>query len=237
MQTAAQLQSELDALGNPTDAVFAQRFFKTGKGQYGEGDIFLGIRVPVVRKIAATYRALPLDQIETLLESPIHEHRLAALVIMTEQAKRADPAQHKALYDLYLRRTDRINNWDLVDISCRDVVGGYLLDKPRQPLYTLAVSKDLWERRIAIVSTWQFIRVGQLDDTFAIAKLLLKDTHDLIHKAVGWMLRETGKRDEGALKHFLDLHAAEMPRTALRYALERLHPGDKEFYMTRKQGA
>lgn len=237
MPTAAELQAELDAHSNPTDAQFLQRFFKTGKGQYGEGDIFIGLRVPTTRKIAAKYRTLSLDDIEVMLESPIHEHRLAGLIIMAEEAKRGDQTRKKALYDLYLRRTDRINNWDLVDASCRDVVGGYLMDKPRDILYQLAHSKDMWERRIAMVSTWQFIRVGQLDDTFAIAQLLLKDTHDLIHKAVGWMLREAGKKDEAALKNFLDQYAAVMPRTALRYSIERLHPNDKTYYMTRKQGA
>ncbi len=234
MVTAQQIQAELDSLGSPSDAQFLQGFFKTGEGQYGEGDIFLGIRVPVTRKVTARYRDMPLPQIEKLLESPVHEHRLAALIIMTEQAQRADQTGKKALYDLYLRRTDRINNWDLVDISCREVVGGYLLDKPRDPLYKLGRSKDLWERRIAMVSTWQFIREGQLQDTFAIAELLLPDTHDLIHKAVGWMLREAGKKDEAALKEFLDQHAATMPRTALRYAIERLHPADKTYYMNRK---
>lgn len=234
MVTAAQAQAALDSLDNPADAQFLQRFFKTGEGQYGAGDIFIGLRVPTTRKVVKQFRDLPLKEIEILLESPIHEHRLAALIIMTEQAKRADQLRKKALYDLYLRRTDRINNWDLVDTSCRDVVGGYLIDKPRDTLYALARSKDLWERRIAMVSTWQFIRVGQLEDTFAIAELLLSDTHDLIHKAVGWMLREAGKKDQAALKDFLDVHAATMPRTALRYALERLHPADKAYYM--KQG-
>lgn len=237
MLTADQLQSALDHLGNPADAAFLQRFFKTGAGQYGEGDIFIGIRVPVTRKLAKQYRDMSLDEIEKLLDSPVHEHRLAAVIIMTEQAKRADQTGRKALFDLYLHRTDRLNNWDIVDLSCREVVGEYLMDKPRDILYKLARSGDIWERRIAMVSTWQFIRARQLDDTFAIAELLLTDTHDLIHKAVGWMLREAGKKDEAALKQFLDKHAATMPRTALRYALERLHPADKAHYMTRKSGA
>lgn len=234
--SAEKLQAELDSLASPADAEFLQRFFKTGEGQYGEGDIFLGIRVPTTRKTAAKYRGMGLDEIEKMLESPIHEHRLAGVIIMTEQAKRADQAGKKALFDLYLKRTDRMNNWDIVDLSCREVVGGYLMDKPRDVLYKLATSKDIWERRIAMVSTWQFIRVRQLDDTFAIAEILLHDKHDLIHKAVGWMLREAGKKDEAALKGFLDTHAAVMPRTALRYAIERLHPSDRTYYMTRKQG-
>ncbi len=141
----------------------------------------------------------------------------------------------KALYNLYLKRTDRINNWDLVDVSCRDVVGGYLIDKPRDILYKLAKSINLWERRIAIVSTWQFIRASQLDDTFVISKLLINDSEDLIHKAVGWMLREAGKKDELALKEFLDEYAFVLPRTALRYSLERLGSFDKKYYMALKK--
>lgn len=232
--TAKYVEAELNKYENPSDAVFLQRFFKTGEGQYGAGDIFIGVRVPQTRKIAKQFSNLSLAEIEKLLESPVHEHRLVALIIMTNQSKKADDAHKKALYDLYLKRTDRINNWDLVDTSCRDVVGGYLMDKSREPLYKLAKSKDLWERRIAMVSTWQFIRVGQLGDTFEIAEVLLGDTHDLINKAVGWMLREAGKKDEVALKEFLDRHAATMPRTALRYSIERLSPYDKQYYMNLK---
>lgn len=229
--TAAEVQTALDALGNPADAEFLQRFFKTGKGQYGEGDIFIGLRVPTTRKIAKQFKELSIAELETLLESPIHEHRLCAVIIMAEQAKKSSPQHRKQLYDLYLRRTDRINNWDIVDVSCRDIVGGYLMDKSRAPLQKLAVSDNLWERRIAIVSTWQFIRNHQLDDTFQIVTMLLDDGHDLIHKAVGWMLREAGKKDEAQLKSYLDTYAAIMPRTALRYALERLHPADRAYYM------
>lgn len=222
---------ELNQLEDPTQAEFATRFFKTGKGDYGEGDIFIGLRVPVVRRVAKSFKSLSTSEIEKLLQSPIHEHRLCALVIMTEQAKKANQAQKQALYDLYLKRTDCINNWDLVDVSCRQIVGGYLLDKPRVILYKLAQSKDLWERRISIVSTWEFIRRSDLDDTFKISELLLRDRHDLIHKAVGWMLREAGKKDESMLKEFLDMHASYMPRTMLRYAIEHLSPPDKQYYM------
>lgn len=222
---------ELNQLEDPTQAEFATRFFKTGKGDYGEGDIFIGLRVPVVRRVAKGYKSLSMSEIEKLLQSPIHEHRLCALIIMTELAKKANEAQKQALYDLYLRRTDCINNWDLVDVSCRQIIGGYLLDKPRDVLYKLAQSKDLWERRISIVSTWEFIRKSDLDDTFKIAELLLHDSHDLIHKAAGWMLREAGKKDEGMLKEFLDIHAGYMPRTMLRYAIERLDAEDKQYYM------
>ncbi len=229
--TALEVQQELNAKANPVDVEFLQRFFKTGKGQYGEGDVFLGLRVPVIRKIAAKYQQLPIDEIEKLLESPIHEHRLAAVIIMAEGSKRAGPEMKQQFYNLYLNRTDRINNWDIVDVSCRDVIGGFLMDKPRDELYRLAASNSIWERRIAMVSTWHFIRVGQLDDTFRVAELLMHDTQDLIHKAAGWMLREAGKKDEGALLDFLDRHANDMPRTMLRYSLERLEPELRERYM------
>ena len=232
---AKDLETELDGLADPKAAEHAARFFKTGEGQYGEGDKFLGLRVPVIRTVCKKYKALPLNEIEKLLESPIHEHRLASLIIMTEQAKKkAGEALKKQLYDLYLRRTDRINNWDLVDVSCPAVIGGYLLDKNRAPLYRLARSKNLWEKRIAMVSTLAFIRAGQLDDAFALAKVLLPDQHDLIHKAVGWMLRCAGDVDKPALLKFLDAHAHEMRRTALRYSLEHLTPEQKQHYMQMK---
>lgn len=234
--TAVEIQNDLNAHENPADAVFLQRFFKTGKGQYGEGDVFIGLRVPRTRAIAKKYRDMPLDEIEKLLESPIHEHRLAAVIIMTEQAKRANEVLKFELYNLYLERTDRINNWDIIDVSCRQVVGGFLLDKSRSPLYKLARSKTMWERRIAIVSTWQFIRERDLEDTFKIAEMLLEDTEDLMHKATGWMLREAGKKDEARLKEFLDQYAAVMPRTMLRYSLERLHQSDRAHYMKVKTG-
>lgn len=233
--TAKDIADELNALENPADAAFLQRFFKTGKGQYGEGDVFIGLRVPQTRVIAKKYRDLPLLEIEKLLDSPIHEHRLCAVIIMTERAKRAkDDSEKEDLYQLYLRRSDRINNWDIIDISCGHVVGGYLLDKPRDPLYKLVKSKVMWERRIAIISTSRFIADGQVDDTFELAEKLLRDDQDLIHKATGWMLREAGKRDELRLKDFLDQYAAVMPRTMLRYSLEKLHPADKAHYMAAK---
>ncbi len=233
--TAKDIADELNALENPADAAFLQRFFKTGKGQYGEGDVFIGLRVPQTRVIAKKYRDLPLLEIEKLLDSPIHEHRLCAVIIMTERAKRAkDDSEKEDLYQLYLRRSDRINNWDIIDISCGHVVGGYLLDKPRDQLYKLVKSKVMWERRIAIISTSRFIADGQVDDTFELAEKLLRDDQDLIHKATGWMLREAGKRDELRLKDFLDQYAAVMPRTMLRYSLEKLHPADKAHYMAAK---
>ena len=235
--TADQLIQELNALENPADAAFLQRFFKTGPGEYGEGDVFIGLRVPITRKVCKEFRQLPLQEIEKVLESPVHEHRLAAVIIMAERAKRADGQQKQALYELYLKRTDRLNNWDIIDVSCRDVVGGYLQDKSREPLYQLARSNNMWERRIAIVSTWQFIRAHDLSDTFAIATMLLGDTHDLIHKATGWMLREAGKKDEAQLVEFLEQHAATMPRTMLRYAIEKFPPQIRAEYLGRKSTA
>lgn len=226
---------ELAKYENPSDAEFLQRFFKTGRGQYGEGDVFIGLRVPRSRKVARQFIDLSLYETEQLLESPIHEHRLVALIILTMQIKKADANKAKDIYDLYLRRTDRVNNWDLVDVSCRDIVGRYLFDKSRKPLYVLANSTSLWVRRIAIVSTWWFIREYQLNDTFGISKILLYDDEDLIQKAVGWMLREAGKRNEEALIEFLESYASSMPRTMLRYSIERLSVSDKSRFMLAKK--
>ncbi|HEU5187097.1 MAG TPA: DNA alkylation repair protein [Candidatus Saccharimonadales bacterium] len=215
------------------DLAIMQRFFKTGKGEYGEGDVFIGLTVPQIRLVCKQYNSMELDDLEKLLEDPVHEVRFGATIIMASQAARRATAESrkKALYDLYLRRTDRINNWDIVDASCRDVVGGYLFNRSRAPLYKLARSQNLWERRIAIVSTWYFIREGDLADTFAIAQLLLGDTQDLIHKASGWMLREAGKKDRNKLITFLDKHAKIMPRTMLRYAIEHLTAEQKAHYL------
>ncbi len=226
---------ELAKYENPSDAEFLRHFFKTGKGQYGEGDVFIGLRVPQSRKVAKQFINLSLREIEQLLESPIHEHRLVALIILTLQIKGANADKAKDIYELYLRRTDRVNNWDLVDVSCRDIVGRYLFDKSRKPLYDLANSTNLWERRIAIVSTWWFIRELQLDDTFKISKILLHDSEDLIQKAVGWMLREAGKKNEESLIEFLESYASSMPRTMLRYSVERLSISDKSRFMLAKK--
>ena len=230
---ALDLQNMLNQHASDTDAIFLQRFFKTGPGEYGEGDQFIGLRVPQTRQICRDFFDLSIDQIETMLESPIHEHRLAGLIIMSNQAKskKVSTSHKELLYELYLRRTDRINNWDLVDTSCRDVVGGYLMDKPRDILYQLAESNDLWERRIAIVSTWEFIRHGDLDDTFRLSKALKNDKQDLIHKASGWMLREAGKKDVNRLVEFLDENATTMPRTMLRYSIEKLPEAQGRYYL------
>ncbi len=233
-KTADIIKADINKYEDPNKAVFLQKFFKTGVGQYAEGDVFIGVNMPTIRQIAKNFKDTSLIDLEQLLESPIHEHRMCALVIMVNQAKKAKESTKRELYDLYLRKTDRINNWDLVDISCRDIVGGYLLNKPRYPLYKLADSGNLWERRIAIVSTWYFIKYNQLEDTFEISKLLLNDEQDLIHKAVGWMLREAGKKDQVALTNFLEKFASFMPRTALRYSLEKLPPSLKHHYMSIK---
>ncbi|HJT16673.1 MAG TPA: DNA alkylation repair protein [Thermoanaerobaculia bacterium] len=206
-------------------AKFLLRFFKTAPGDYGHGDRFLGLRVPDVRKIAREFRSLSLDDIRALLASKWHEERLLALVILADQFAGASDSERKQIYRLYLASTDRINNWDLVDASAPQIVGTFLAERDRRPLYRLARSKKLWERRIAIIATQHFIRRGELDDTFAIAQMLLADEHNLIHKAAGWMLREAGKRDRISLERFLDEFASRMPRTMLRYAIERL-PND-----------
>ena len=218
----ADLLRELAAASDPERARNLAWFFKTGKGQYGEGDKFCGITVPVQRKIASRYKHLPLADVKKLLRSQVHEHRFTALEILVFQYESGDPAAKRKLFAFYLDNASRINNWDLVDTSAPYIVGQHLLSRPRRILYRLAKSKNLWERRIAIVSTMAFIVQNELKDTFAIAALLLNDKHDLIHKAVGWMLRETGKRSRPELLKFLKHNYAAMPRMALRYAIERL---------------
>lgn len=219
MTTAEKITRQLKALGNKTAAEHAQGFFKTGPGQYGEGDLFLGIRVPVLRKLAKEHRDISLDDAIELLQSPFHEVRLLALLIMVLHYERG--GNEAAIYNTYLANTHRINNWDLVDVTAAQIVGAHLFEKKRAPLYKLAKSKSLWERRIAIIATFYFIRRNQFDDTLAIAGLLLNDKEDLMHKAVGWMLREVGKRDLKVEEEFLLPRHQQMPRTMLRYAIER----------------
>jgi len=219
--TLLEIQSRLRALGNPEAAAFAARYFKTGPGQYGEGDVFLGLRAAVMHALAKEYKALALDQAIELLRSAIHEDRLLALLILVRRASKADRLAKKEIYDRYLAHTRFINNWDLVDASAPTIVGGHLADKSRKPLDRLAVSKSLWERRISIIATLHFIRQGDCADTLRIAERLLGDQEDLIHKATGWMLREVGKRNQPTLEVFLRQHARIMPRTMFRYAIER----------------
>ena len=232
--TAASIRKRLRELGDPTDAVFLQGFFKTGPGQYGEGDRFLGIRVPEIRRLARELRGLPLDQIHALLLDRWHEARLLSVVLLGEQYKRGSPDERDAIFRLYMDNAVRVNNWDLVDLSAPGIVGAHLETRSRAPLDKLAKSTSLWERRIAIVGTHWFIRRGDFDDTLRISTTLLGDSHDLIHKAVGWMLREVGKRDERVLDTFLDAHAHEMPRTALRYSIERMSDEKRKRYMKQK---
>jgi 3-methyladenine DNA glycosylase AlkD len=235
--TAAQFIKRLQALSSPTEAQKSLRYFKSGKGEYGEGDKFIGVRMGDVFNLAKESLEMPLAEIEKLLESPIHEVRAGALSIMGQIARRkkTPEARRKELFDLYMRRHDRVNNWDLVDLGALYVVGIHLLDKPRAILYKLARSKNMWERRTAIVSTGQFIRKGEVEDTFKIAEMLLKDDQDLIHKGTGWMLRAAGQVDRRQLLKFLDKHAATMPRTLLRYAIEKFDPKQREHYLGRKR--
>lgn len=229
--TATSVTKRLRELGDADDAVFLQRFFKTGHGEYGEGDRFLGIRVPVVRRLALEFRELPLDQTEALLHQRWHEARLLALVLLVDKYNSGSAAERDAVFDLYLRNTNWINNWDLVDVSAGNIVGAHLLSRPRQLLDRLGRSPSLWERRIAIIATQAFIRRDEFDDTLRLATLLMRDPHDLIHKAVGWMLREVGNRDRHVLESFLERHAHEMPRTMLRYAIEKLPPVKRRRFM------
>ncbi|RSK42517.1 DNA alkylation repair protein [Hymenobacter perfusus] len=231
MLTAHDVLVRIHALADPERAVAVARFFKTGPGEYGEGDQFLGLTMPQQRLLAREFQQLPQQEVLRLLHSPWHECRSVALVIWTLQFTKAGPAGRTAIYEQYLANRHFVNNWDLVDITCPNIVGGYLLDKDRAPLYELAAENHLWSQRMSIVSTLAFIRKGQFQDTFAVAELLLSHRHDLIHKATGWMLREVGKRNEEALEEFLTDHRGQLPRTALRYAIERLPPARRNWHM------
>jgi 3-methyladenine DNA glycosylase AlkD len=234
--TAQRFIEELETHRSPEEREKYRRYFKTGEGQYGEGDVFIGVRMGQVFSLAREFIDMPPDEIEELLESEVHEARAGAMSIMDKQGrrKRTPESLMKELFELYLRRADRINNWDLVDLGAPYVVGRYLFDKPRGVLYELARSENVWERRTAIVATSYFIRQDDLDDTFAVAEVLLGDEHDLIHKAVGGWLREAGKKDRQRLLAFLDTHAADMPRTMLRYAIEHLDKDQRAHYMGMK---
>jgi 3-methyladenine DNA glycosylase AlkD len=235
--SAAQFIKKLKTYRSSNERDNYQRYFKTGKGEYGEGDTFMGVRMGQVFALAKEFIDMSPDEIEKLLESPIHEIRTGGLSIMNQQARRkkTPESRRKELYDLYIRRSDRINNWDLVDICAPYVVGGYLFDKPRDILYQLAYSENLWERRSAIISTGYFIKKGEVADTFQIAEILLNDAHDLIHKATGWMLRAAGDVERPTLLRFLDRYAITMPRTMLRYAMEHLDKEQREQYLKMKK--
>jgi len=228
---AQDVHKDLKKLGNPEHAAVSQRFFKTGPGQYGEGDIFIGIRVPVLRKLAGECKDLPVRQIEILLRSPIHEERLLAILLFVRKFKKGDGDIKKNIYDIYLKSTEFINNWDLVDVSAEHIVGAYLMNKGKRPLYRLAKSTNLWERRIAIMATFHFVKRHEFSETLKISNMLLADRHDLIHKATGWMLREIGKRDLETEEIFLKEHYKKMPRTMLRYAIEKFPEKKRQRYL------
>ena len=232
-QLTKTITNKLQALSDAKKREIFPKFFKAGKGEYGEGDRFLGVTVPNIRAIAKLHKDISIEEIRELIQSEWHEVRLCALIIMVEKSKKKDEALRKELFDLYLSQTNRINNWDLVDLSCRFIIGEYLLDKSRDILYHLAQSPLLWDNRIAIVSTYAFIRKGQLEDTYALSDLMMQYPHDLMHKAIGWMLREAGKRDSNRLYDYVMNHRADMPRTMLRYAIEKFSPKERSMLMKR----
>ena len=222
MDNIARIEKDLKEVSQREKVSHNARFFKTGKGEYGEGDLFLGITNPVLRKVCKKYyKDISIKELEYFLESSFHEYRLFALICMTDIYGKANDEKKQKIYTMYLKNTKYINNWDLVDLSAYKIVGKHLLNRDRNMLYELAISKDLWEQRIAIISTFEFIRNKQFEDTLKISKILLNHKHDLIHKAVGWMLREVGKRDIEVEERFLKKHYKNMPRTMLRYAIEK----------------
>jgi 3-methyladenine DNA glycosylase AlkD len=229
--TANEIRAQLEQLGSPERAEVAKRYFKTGPGEYGEGDIFYGISAHVLRQLAREHQALADKETLRLLRSPVHEARCVALLILVRAFAKGDQTARQRIYETYLANTRFINNWDLVDVSAPHIIGAHLADKSRKPLEALARSQSLWERRIAIISTFYFIRTGEYANTLRIAKLLLGDKEDLIHKAVGWMLREVGKRDRESEVSFLKEHYKLMPRTMLRYAIERFPEAERQMYL------
>ena len=235
-----ELISALQAVATPERAKASTWFFKTGKGQYGEGDVFIGISNPDLRSICKNYYSLSLDELQVLLDSPIHEYRFAALIILVAQMKKAKGEARQSIYEFYLDNTYTINNWDLVDVSARDIVGAYLFDKDRSILYDMARTDHLWTQRIAIIATSYFINKKQYLDTLKISEILLSHKHDLIHKAVGWMLREVWKKEVSAtgeatqVEDFLERYITRFPRTALRYAIEKMTEERKKYFMSLK---
>jgi 3-methyladenine DNA glycosylase AlkD len=232
---AENVKDELNNLGSLEKAVHLSRFFKIGSGQYGEGDEFIGVRVPEQRCIAKHYKALPIEEIAKLLASRIHEHRLTGLLILVERFSGSKEAViRREIVDFYLANLKQVNNWDLVDLSAPKILGEHFLHHAdeRIKLFSMVKSANLWERRIAILATWPMIKQKRFDELEALAEILLTDTHDLIHKAVGWMLREAGKIDLSILEKFLDNHVGSMPRTMLRYAIEKLEPERRRYFMS-----
>jgi 3-methyladenine DNA glycosylase AlkD len=231
---AEDIRKKLQPLADEDKAKVLQRFFKTGPGEYGEGDRFLGIKVPELRRVAKELLQVRWGAVKVLLKSPVHEERLLALLILIGKYSKADEPGKKRIYDLYLKCTPWINNWDLVDLSAEHIVGDFLWQKDKRPLHRLAKSEILWERRIAIVATYHFIKKGAFSETLKISERLLSDKEDLIHKAVGWMLREVGKRDPETEETFLKAHYKSMPRTMLRYAIERFPEAKRQRYLKGK---
>ncbi|WP_413587344.1 DNA alkylation repair protein [Bdellovibrio sp. HCB274] len=229
------IHSHIMKLQSKKRAEILQRFFKTGAGEYAEGDQFLGLTVGQSRTIAKKFKDLPYSELKALIGSPIHEERLISLIILSERYRKSDEKEQKKIFTFLIKNRKGINNWDLVDTITPAVLGPYLFDKERTLLYKYAKSKNLWERRMAIISTFYFLRQHDFDDTLKIAEILLNDEHDLIHKAVGWMLREVGKRDLKPLKRFLNTHANNMPRTMLRYAIEKFPETERQRYLKMKR--
>ncbi|MDD5639586.1 MAG: DNA alkylation repair protein [Candidatus Pacebacteria bacterium] len=226
--------AKLKKAKNKEQAKILSGFFKTGKGQYGEGDIFWGIKVPVIRNIAKEFIRIPMNQIQILLDCPVHEVRFAGLMILIKEYERGDEEKQEKIFDLYLKNIKKnINNWDLVDLSCPQIVGSFLFEKEKDVLYKLAMSSNLWERRVAMISTFYFIKKNDFKDALSLAEILLNDKHDLINKAVGWMLREVGKRDMEKERFFLLKYYKNMPRTALRYAIEKMNEEERKFFLAK----
>ena len=224
-----EIKKELDSKANKEKSLIYARFFKTNKGQYGEGDIFIGLTVPEQRNLAKKYIDLNFKDLEQLLSNKIHEYRLTGLLILVYKYQKND--NKKEIFDFYLKNIHASNNWDLVDCISDKIIGKYLIDKDKKLLYDFANSNNLWKKRISIVSTFEFIKDNKFEDTLNISEILLKDSHDLIHKAVGWMLREVGKRNQDLLESFLEKHSKEMPRTMLRYAIEKFDKEKRQYYM------
>jgi 3-methyladenine DNA glycosylase AlkD len=228
------IQRKLQELGRREKAKVSQRFFKTGPGEYGEGDVFIGVKVPELRKLAKEYQKITVKEVKQLLRSAIHEERLLALFILVRKYSKGNEAEKKRIYELYLKNTQFINSWDLVDSSAHHIIGAFLVDKSKEPLYSLAKSMNLWERRISIISTFYFIKHDKYTETLKISEILLTDEQDLIHKAVGWMLREIGKRHMPTEEKFLRKHYKRMPRTMLRYAIEKFPEDKRQRYLKGK---
>jgi len=231
--TAAEISRQIRSLGRKDVAEHSQRFFRTAPGEYGHGDKFVGVRVPVIRKIVRKHRGLPIRTVEELLDSQWHEIRLFAVLMLVDIFERGDDASKKSVFDTYLRKLSRVNNWDIVDSSAHKIIGPWLSNKERTLLYDLARSESLWDRRVAIMSTLHFIKQGEFADTLALAVLLLQDEENLIHKASGWMLREVGNRDRSVEEAFLKKHYRKMPRTMLRYAIEKFPAAERHAYLAK----